>query len=222
MNRELDLRNGASVAGVCLLGVALGFLIGSNPWVKLAAGRVIAPTARAAQVTTRTRRVFPGVARRGVAGADDRAIDWSKDIQTYNCAGFAFRNYKFMTLDEVRSALVRMHEMKSPAERCPPGALKVWAWEYDVHHETADGWVEEAHRDGHVVAGLTDPVTGMGPREVYCKFGRGPVVGPGDPEQFRPPEREEVGTNNMGVKVFVVRERFNEKWYWAMQSEMPK
>lgn len=150
------------------------------------------------------------------------AIDWSKDIGTYNCAGLAFGNYRRMSMDEMEGALSRFRRLDRANAPCPPGWMKVWVWEYDVHHETEDGLVEAAHRDGHVVAGQTSAVDGSGPGMVYCKYGLGPVLGPAAAESWVPPAREEVGVNRMGKRVYVVRENVVERWYCAPESAMPK
>lgn len=154
--------------------------------------------------------------------AAKRAIDWQRDIATYNCAGLAFGTYRKMTLEEVEGTLARFRPLSSPDAPCPPEWVKVWFWEYDVHHETGDGLVEEPHRDGHVVAGRTSSVDGSGPAVVFCKYNAGPILGPGRPESWVPPEREEVGRNYRGQPIYVVREHMTERWYCAPPSALPQ
>lgn len=152
----------------------------------------------------------------------DRPIDWSRDVTTFNCAGFAFRNYRYMNLDEVRAALAGLRELKSADEPCPPGWVRIWAWDYDVRKETEDGFVETARRDGHMVAGQTSPVDGTGPEQVFCKFARGPIEMPQPPASWRPPEREFFGVNKFGKRVFTVRSNYVEKWYIAPESALQR
>lgn len=151
-----------------------------------------------------------------------RDVDWTRDVATYNCAGLAFRTYRDMSLGEVESTLSKFRRLDRADAACPPGWLKVWVWEYDVHHETEDGVVEESHRDGHVVAGRTSPVDGSGPEFVLCKYGAGPVLGPATPESWVPPAREELGRNYRGAQVYVVREHVTERWYTGPASALPK
>jgi hypothetical protein len=156
----------------------------------------------------------------GFTGSDMRTISGLPDVTTYNCAGLALGNYRRMSLDQVRQELGGFRELSRADAPCPAGWVKIWAWEYDVHHETEDGWVEEAHRDGHMVAGRTSGVDGSGPAMVYCKYGLGPVQGPGAPESWAPPGREVVGRNRFGKRVFVVRENMVERWYCAPPDQL--
>jgi hypothetical protein len=144
---------------------------------------------------------------------DGRPIDRSIDITTYNCAGLAFRSYRYMTLAEVRDVLSHCQELPRPDAPCPAGWVKIWAWEYDVHRETDAGLISASRKDGHVVAGRTNPVDGKGPSLVYSKYAGGPIAVPAPPRSWAPPAREEVGRNAFGQKVFVVRQNCVERWY---------
>jgi hypothetical protein len=171
-----------------------------------------------------TQRVY-GSASRSVRLeriVDDRPIDYAVDAKSFNCAGFAFRAYRYMSLEDVRTVLSRCRALSSHDAACPPGWVKIWAWEYDVHRETDNGWTSTSRPDGHVVAGRTSRTDGSGPDLVYGKYAAGPITGPDVPASWAPPAREEVGVNASGHHVFVVREHVVERWYCAPENVLQR
>lgn len=152
----------------------------------------------------------------------DRPVDWGHDPVSYNCAGFAFRTYRPMGPEEVHRALSRFRPLHSAIERCEPGEIKFWLWEYDGHCETDDGLIGPTSHDGHLVAGLVTNADGSGPEQVYSKFNKGPIQGPAAPESFAPPARELVSDDCYGRRVYLVREHITERWYAAKLWQMPK
>ena len=152
-----------------------------------------------------------------------RPVDWDRDITTYNCAGLAFGTYRNMQLEEVESILSRGRRLRSPAEPCEAGQLRIWFWKYKLHLEM--GGVEVQPRgalkvdDFHIVAG---PVRARGfpPQVVFSKNGEGPVEGPADPESFAPAHRLDLGLNTEGHAIFAVRENIVESWYAIWPGEV--
>ncbi|HEU4471644.1 MAG TPA: DUF6443 domain-containing protein [Flavisolibacter sp.] len=137
-----------------------------------------------------------------------KSYDRTKDVESYNCAGLAFRTYRWMNLDEVE-AIVKTHGKKTAQE----GDIKVWLWTYDVHLELEDGTVASAKSsDFHIVGGRVQP-GGKDPVDVYTKNGARPVFGPGKPLKWKPAAKDQARANNKsnapqfykGQKVMKVR-----------------
>ena len=152
-------------------------------------------------------------ARHPDAARIDRPIDWSVPAARYNCAGLAFRTYRYMSLEETKAVLGRCRRLASADEPCPAGWVRVCAWWFTVRREAEGGETEPAEFDGHLVAGRSDD--GGGPAVVFSKFGRGPVTGPAAPGTWKPVAREYIGRTRDGRRVYYVRENIVERWYCA-------
>lgn len=121
--------------------------------------------------------------------------DKSKDVETFNCAGLAHRNYKYMgNVDDVKKELAKGKKIKC-SDKCPPGNIKHWLWEYDVQLEDADGNRTPPNRDFHTVAGQVDQ-NGNDPTDVYSKNGARPVEGPGTGPSFKPKAKDQALSND--------------------------
>ncbi|MEZ0265170.1 MAG: hypothetical protein ACAI43_10620 [Phycisphaerae bacterium] len=191
----------------------------ANPDAPVATAPVIAGGAELPPPSTNA--APPAPVDPAAVAALDRPFDPTVDVKSYNCIGFALRSYDRVDRERFHAFLARATELKSPADPCPPGWVRIWMWEYDVHRETEHGQKQPARIEGHVVAGRCDPVTGAPPATVYCKYNRDPVIGPGAPESFAPPARELVGTNSLGMRVYTVRENFVLRHFVAPPDARP-
>ncbi len=137
-----------------------------------------------------------------------------RDLNTYNCAGLAWRSYDFRgDLDAERGAAAA-----GTASGSTPGVVKHWFWEYDLHLETDDGRRTDDSHDFHTVAGVVDKA-GADPDDVWSKNGRRPVYGPRTGPGWKPPVRERATSNDPsdtpastpdGAPLYKVRSNFKE------------
>jgi hypothetical protein len=152
----------------------------------------------------------------------------SVDIGTYNCAGLALRNYRYLSpASTVVATLVSDFPLGQSIACGTPGGpdrIKFWLWEYDLSFEDNRGVQFRAPSpDFHIAAGLCDSV-GNDPTDVYSKNGARPVEGPSTGPNFRPPTRARTLTNDAGAlpvstsdgrPVFSVRTNFSESCFRA-------
>ncbi len=147
--------------------------------------------------------------------------DKTKDVESYNCAGLAHRNYTLMgDVNGVKQELAKGKQIKC-GDKCPPGNIKHWLWEYDVQLEDADGNRTAANRDFHTVAGQVDQ-NGNDPADVYSKNGKRPIEGPGTGPSFKPKPKEQALSNdrnatpavdNRGRPIDKIRSNMTETCY---------
>jgi hypothetical protein len=148
-------------------------------------------------------------------------------ILTYNCAGLAFRNFRFMgDRDEVAKILKdKGRPLKDCSEKCGKCEVKLWFWSYDLHIETDDGRKGPTNGDFHIVGGQASCTDGSDPTDVISKNGQRPLEGLGGGMlggHFRPKDREEIGVTNDGHRVFKVRANMKEQCYCMKTSDLPK
>lgn len=111
--------------------------------------------------------------------------DQSKSISSYNCAGLAFREYTFMSMQEANSAFSKMKNIGCKS-KCQPNQYKFWYWTFDMSStDTSTGQTGKSHRDFHVISGKSD-ARGNDPPTVISKNGARPVIGPAPPESWKP------------------------------------
>jgi hypothetical protein len=143
--------------------------------------------------------------------------DLTKNIETYNCAGLATRNYTNMSLDETE----RFLESNKKTTEAKQGDIKYWLWTYNMHLELENGIVvTRTWQDFHVVAGVVGS-GGKDPTSIYSKNGARPVFGPKNPIDWKPAAREQSSSNdrfniphyNSGQKVMKVRTEMIQKTY---------
>jgi uncharacterized protein with PIN domain len=115
-------------------------------------------------------------------------------VNTYNCAGLAFRDYTYN--GNVANVLAMLTSRGTQTNNCAEGHVKFWLWTYDLHAEY-NGVVSYVGPDFHIVAGVAGP-GGTDPTDVYSKNGQRPVYGPATGPSFRPPAREQDRENNPG------------------------
>ena len=154
----------------------------------------------------------------------------SINVETYNCAGLALRNYQFISpSSKVVETIVNTYpsgQSVSCGDSCGSGKIKFWLWEYDLHLEDDKGTkLTQPSRDFHIVAGVTDQ-NGKDPTDVYSKNGKRPVEGPGTGPGFRPLPRDRALSNDasaqpatlQGRPVFKLRYNFTESCFCAKCS----
>jgi hypothetical protein len=109
------------------------------------------------------------------------AIAPNVERRVYNCAGFAFKDYKFHGLAATKTIYSSMTTLAC-ADPCPkPYQHKFWLWEFTL--QTTDlftGAKSKASPDFHTVGGQTNS-KGAGPGQVMSKNGQRPVEGPKPP-----------------------------------------
>jgi len=109
------------------------------------------------------------------------AISPNIERRGYNCAGFAFKDYKFHSLSETKTIYGSMTSLSDCSNKCKPFQHKFWLWEFNL--QTTDlltGASSAASPDFHTVGGQTDS-KGAGPDHVMSKNGQRPVEGPKPP-----------------------------------------
>jgi hypothetical protein len=129
---------------------------------------------------------IPEIAARGLDSilrfVPDRPIDRTKDIKTYNCAGLAFRDYKYWSKPDVVKKLMECKEGDLKKD-CPEGfELKVIYYDITAVEFFKDGKkiIEQKVDDFHMVG-----MVGSGDR-CMSKNGPGPIEGPGPIDSFPP------------------------------------
>jgi hypothetical protein len=141
----------------------------------------------------------------------------AKKVESYNCAGLAWRTYTYRGDLTAEHSAVSAGRSITCTDKCNPGEVKYWWWDYDLHGETTSGKTP-SFRDFHTVAGVSDRA-GNDPDDVYSKNGARPVYGPGTGPGFKPPGREQATTNDSketpmttpdGKPVYKVRTNFSE------------
>jgi hypothetical protein len=122
-----------------------------------------------------------------------QSYDATQNVESYNCAGLAFRNYRFMgSLQEVEDVLNK-NKMNGRGKQ---GDIKFWLWTYTSTAQSLDGQIQlGTGKDFHIVAGVLGP-NGADPTNVFSKNGHRPVFGPAAPLSWKPLEQEPVKTNN--------------------------
>lgn len=107
-------------------------------------------------------------------------------LQSYNCAGLAFRNYKEMNVSDF------IEFLKSNNNKPDLGNdyVKFWLWEVNVtvHYEDGSlvpGFPKTPSYDFHIVSGVLNPDK-SDPTAVFSKDGDRPVLGPGKPLSWAP------------------------------------
>ncbi|NBT35870.1 MAG: hypothetical protein EBT03_10110 [Betaproteobacteria bacterium] len=166
LSRELQVRRReySPTLGRFIERDPIGFEAGDNNWYRFVANE---PT----QKTDSSGLVAP-----------DRPIDPEKDVRTYNCAGLAFRDYKYWNKTDVQKKLAGCKEgdLKKP---CPRGLeLKVIYYDITGLNFFKDGKVIVTRNidDFHIVG-----MVGEGDRCV-SKNGPSPIEGPGPIDSFSP------------------------------------
>lgn len=109
------------------------------------------------------------------------AIAPNVERRGYNCAGFAFKDYKFHGLAATKTTYSSMTKLPDCSKPCKPFQHKFWLWEFNL--QTTDlltGAKSPVHPDFHTVGGQTD-AKGAGPDQVMSKNGQRPVEGPKPP-----------------------------------------
>jgi RHS repeat-associated protein len=143
--------------------------------------------------------------------------DATKDVEEYNCAGLAFRTYRWMNLPEVEYTID-----KNKKSNGREGDIKVWLWTYDIHLELEDGTVipNTSKSDFHIVGGILGE-GGKDPTKVYTKNGARPVFGPSKPTSWKPAAKDQARSNDRlntpqsynGQKVMKVRTNMVQRTY---------
>jgi len=148
----------------------------------------------------------------------------TKPLDTYNCAGLAFRTYLDHTLSETKQVLTLGSDVSCGIPCDQVGMIKFWMWEYDGRLEDSSGSVLRYFpRDFHMVGGPTagDPL----PKDsagFYSKNHHRKVYGPGTAPSFRPPAKEQATSNdelerketdNKGNPIYWVRYNLKESCY---------
>jgi hypothetical protein len=149
--------------------------------------------------------------------------DKSKPLNTYNCAGLAFRTYVPHYLPETKEVLAKQPEVNCSIPCSQVGMIKFWLWEYDGHVEDSTQKGPTVH-DFHIVGGPT--VGDKSPKdsaEFYSKNNHRKVYGPSTAPSFRPPAREQATSdneleipevdNNGNPVVYFMRYNFKETCY---------
>ncbi|MDT7828236.1 DUF4157 domain-containing protein [Pricia sp. S334] len=99
----------------------------------------------------------------------------------YNCAGFAFKKFKWINMVPTKTIYSKMKKLKNCSTQCNPFEYKFWYWEMDVQVlDTRTGILSKKHRDFHTVGGQTHK-DGSDPKSVMSKNGGRPVEGPRPP-----------------------------------------
>jgi hypothetical protein len=98
----------------------------------------------------------------------------------YNCAGFAFKQFRWIDMPETKTILSGM-DKSAHAAKTSPYHHKFWFWDVDVAvKNTVTGAKSRVSNDFHIVGGQTDS-KGEGPGQVMSKNGKRPVEGPKAP-----------------------------------------
>lgn len=114
------------------------------------------------------------------------ANDITPERMSYNCSGFAFKDYKFRGLASTEAVYATMTKLADCSKPCNPFFHKFFLWKYDLSQEnTKTGARTQPHADFHTVAGQTDS-KGNGPAQVMSKNGPRPVEGPKAPLDWKP------------------------------------
>jgi hypothetical protein len=100
-----------------------------------------------------------------------------QDMEAYNCAGLAFKTYKFHSQKETERILSNMSKVDCKAP-CNVNQWRYHYWPYDSSQtNTRTGQTDDSHKDFHIVGGQTDE-NGLGPHSIYSKNGHRPIEGP--------------------------------------------
>lgn len=114
------------------------------------------------------------------------SYDKEKDLTTYNCAGLAFRNYKYLNVEDFIDFL------KQNNNKTDKGGdyVKFWLWEFTAKISFADGspvpgFPSTPIKDFHIVSGVLKPDK-SDPQVVFSKDGKRPVLGYQSPLSWAP------------------------------------
>ena len=146
------------------------------------------------------------------------AIEATPERASYNCTGFALKDYVFRGLAGTRAVYATMTKLADCSKPCNPFFYKFFLWRYNLEQvNTKTGVSLGSGPDFHTVSGQTDS-KGNGPAEVMSKNGPRPVEGPKPPLDWKPltgPTIDSDGNpvpNNRTIRTGHVEECFcNEK-----------
>jgi len=146
------------------------------------------------------------------------AIEATPERASYNCTGFALKDYVFRGLAGTRAVYATMTKLADCSKPCNPFFHKFFLWRYNLEQvNTRTGVSLGSGPDFHTVAGQTDK-SGNGPDQVMSKNGPRPVEGPKPPLDWKPltgPTIDSDGNpvpNNRTIRTGHVEECFcNEK-----------
>ncbi len=116
------------------------------------------------------------------------SVDSSKGLSTFNCAGLALRNYAYVGLSSLKSALGSA--LSNCSTHCAACQVKFWLWEWDpwsLEFKDTGGRVLARipmGPDFHTVSGRCD-CNGNDPGSVSSKNGKRPLEGPSAPSSWR-------------------------------------
>jgi len=114
------------------------------------------------------------------------ATDPTPERRSYNCTGFAFKDYVFRGLAGTKAVYATMTKLADCSKPCSPFFYKFFIWDYDLENvNNVTGASSGVGRDFHTVSGQTDS-KGNGPAQVMSKNGQRPVEGPKPPLDWKP------------------------------------
>ncbi len=114
------------------------------------------------------------------------ATDATPERASYNCSGFAFKDYVFRGLASTEAVYATMTKLADCSKPCNPFFHKFFLWKYNLEQvNTRTGVSLGSGPDFHTVAGQTDS-KGNGPAQVMSKNGPRPVEGPKPPLDWKP------------------------------------
>lgn len=114
------------------------------------------------------------------------ATDPTPERRSYNCTGFAFKDYVFRGLAGTKAVYATMTKLADCSKPCNPFFHKFFLWKYNLEQvNTKTGVSLGSGPDFHTVAGQTDS-KGNGPAQVMSKNGPRPVEGPKPPLDWKP------------------------------------
>jgi RHS repeat-associated protein len=156
--------------------------------------------------------------------------DKKKDITTYNCAGIALRNYKYLSIEDTKKELGK-GKSTDCSKDCEPCGVKCWLWEYKLGFQDKTGTMLSGWSDDfHVVCAPVSCEDGKELKNCYCKNGRRPVIGPVTPSTQKPPEKEIATANDPSEKpitlpngdpVYKVRKDYKESCFCLPPTTSP-
>jgi hypothetical protein len=147
--------------------------------------------------------------------------DKEKDVTTYNCAGIAFRNYRYMSPEDTKAELAKGESIDCSKD-CPPCQLKFWFWEYSTAtYNSSTKQTGPWKPSFHVVGAPNSCEDGKELQNCYCKNGGLPVFGPVWASEQKPAEKEEIYKFPDGGSLFQVRKDFKASCYCKAKSAPP-
>lgn len=114
------------------------------------------------------------------------ATEATPERASYNCTGFALKDYVFRGLAGTRAVYAKMTKLADCSKPCDPFFYKFFLWRYNLEQvNTKTGVSLGSGPDFHTVSGQTDK-SGNGPDQVMSKNGPRPVEGPKPPLDWKP------------------------------------